>query len=56
MQAITDFIYDLARKEATLGGKGKITSLVLQNDEWERVRLFCNLLEVSPALYILFNL
>jgi hypothetical protein len=52
VQAVDKFIYDLGLKESNLEKWHKITTLALHEDEWMRVRLFCNILQVSPFVYI----
>jgi hypothetical protein len=46
-QAIDAFILDLGLKETNTEKRRKITALALDEEEWTRVRLFCNVLQVS---------
>lgn len=52
VQAVDEFIYELGLKESNIEKRRKIDSLALHEDEWTRVRLFCNLLQVSLVIYI----
>jgi hypothetical protein len=52
--AINEFIVELGANETNPGKRLKITALRLHDDEWTRVRLFCNLLQVR-ALHIYFT-
>ena len=52
VQAVDEFIYELGLKESNIEKRRKIDSLALHEDEWTRVRLFCNLLQVSSVIYI----
>jgi hypothetical protein len=44
---VDEFIYKLGCKETNAEKRRKLTSLALNEDEWMRVRLFCNILQVS---------
>ena len=52
VQAVDEFIYELGLKESNIEKRCKIDSLALHEDEWMRVRLFCNLLQVSSVIHI----
>jgi hypothetical protein len=52
VQAVDEFVYELGYKETNLEKRRKIATLTLNEGEWTRVRLFCNLLQVSPLRYI----
>ena len=52
VQAVDEFIYELGLKESNIEKRRKIDSLALHEDEWMRVRLFCNLLQVSLVIHI----
>ena len=41
------YIYELGAREENLSKRKKIDALRLSPEEWERVRLFCDLLGVS---------
>ena len=49
-QAIDDFIFELGQKESNAKKCRKINALSMDNEEWMRVRLFCNILQVSIML------
>ena len=49
-QAINDFIFELGRKESNAEKRCKINALSMGDEEWMRVRLFCNILQVSTML------
>ena len=55
MQYINTFIYELGLKEPNLDKRKKIGELELWNNEWERVKLFLDLLAVSIALHLAFE-
>jgi hypothetical protein len=55
VQAVDEFIYELSYKENNLKKRHKIAVLTLNEGEWMRVHLFCNILQVSP-LFNTFNL
>ena len=41
------YIYELGEKEENLVKRKKIDALQLSSEEWEHVRMFCDLLGVS---------
>jgi hypothetical protein len=43
---VNDFVYELGLKETQSEKRRKIADLTLHEDEWDRVRLVCNLLGV----------
>ena len=45
-QSVNEFIYGLGLKEATADQRRKTSALVLSEEEWTRVHLFCNILQV----------
>ena len=50
-QAIDEFVLELGLKENNSEKRRKITALALSNEEWTRVRLFCNILQVRLLLF-----
>lgn len=61
-QAINQFVYELGLREKNLEKRRKLDHLVLTDEEWTRVGLFCNLLGVSKLficrgcfIYYLFS-
>ena len=50
-QFLDTFVYELGVREENLRKRKKIDSLKLSEEEWIRVRLFCNLLSVRHSLY-----
>jgi hypothetical protein len=46
-QAVDEFVLGLGAKETNPDKRRKMAALVLHEEEWTRVRLFCNLLHVS---------
>ena len=46
-QFVDDFVYELSMRETNAEKCRKIGDLTLTDDEWNRVRLFCNLLQVQ---------
>ena len=46
LQCCDEFVYALRRKETSAEKRRKIGDLALSEEEWNRVRLFCNLLQV----------
>jgi hypothetical protein len=52
LQAVDEFVLDLGLKELTSEKRCKITSLALNDTEWIRVRLFCNILQVKLPLHL----
>ena len=55
VQAVDEFVFELAYKENNAEKRQKITALRLNEGEWTCVRLFCNILQVSQ-LFDIFNL
>jgi hypothetical protein len=55
MQYINTFIYEMGLKEPNLDKRKKIGELELRNNEWERVKLFLDLLAVSIILCLAFE-
>lgn len=53
MQAVDEFILELGLKESNAEKRRKITALALHEDEWTRVRLFCNILQVRFVVIII---
>ena len=51
-QAINEFVLELGLKENSSEKRQKMASLALNTDEWTRVRLFCNILEVSITTWL----
>jgi hypothetical protein len=49
---VDTFVYELGKKEINLTKRAKIDALKLEPDEWERVKLFVNLLAVCPLIVI----
>lgn len=47
LQFLDEFVYELSRKETNAEKRRKLGDLTLTEEEWDRVRLFCNLLQVS---------
>jgi len=55
---VNDFVYELGLKETNMEKRRKIADLTLSEEEWDHVRLFCNLLAVcvtSLSISILTN-
>jgi len=48
-QDVDDFIFELSMRETNAEKRRKIGDLTLTGDEWDRVRLFCNLLQVRST-------
>jgi hypothetical protein len=46
IQLVDKFIFDLACKDVNAEKRRKISLLALEEEEWMRVHLFCNLLQV----------
>ena len=44
-QYVDDFVYELSMRETNAEKHRKIGDLTLTNNEWDRIRLFCNLLQ-----------
>ena len=55
VQAVDEFVFELAYKENNPEKREKINTLRLNEGEWTRVHLFCNILQVSQRFNI-FNL
>ena len=55
-EAVDEFVLELGLKESSSEKRRKITSLALNSEEWTRVRLFCNILQVQPphALIVMY--
>ena len=49
-QSVDEFILGLGIKEANADKRRKISALVLSEEEWTQVRLFCNILQVHSTL------
>ena len=49
-QSVDEFILGLGIKEVNADKQRKISALVLSEEEWTRVRLFCNILQVRSTL------
>ena len=49
-KAIEDFIFELGQKESNTEKCCKITALSMDDEEWMRVHLFCNILQVRTIL------
>ena len=52
-QAVNEFILSIGAKETTADKRRKTSDLVLDEEEWTRVRLFCNILQVRVQLVYL---
>ena len=50
LQAVDEFVLSLARKEPNAEKRRKLSALSLHDDEWTRVRLFCNILQVCDLM------
>lgn len=46
LQCCDEFVFALRRKETSAEKRRKLGDLALSEEEWNRVRLFCNLLQV----------
>jgi len=46
LKFVDEFVFELRRKETNTEKRRKIGDLALTEEEWDRVRLFCNLLQV----------
>ena len=51
-EAVDEFVLELGLKESSTEKRRKITSLALNSEEWTRVRLFCNILQVRTTTCI----
>ena len=49
-QQVDEFIYGLGLKEGHVDKWRKISALVLSEEEWTRIHLFCNVLQVCDLL------
>lgn len=52
LQCCDEFVYALRRKETNTEKRCKLGDLALSEEEWNRVRLFCNLLQVFIFLCV----
>jgi len=52
-QVVNEFIIKVGLKEVNSEKHSRVTDLALSEEEWERVRLFCNLLQV--CINIIFS-
>jgi len=52
-QAIEDFIRKLRQKELSADKRRKLSQLELTEEEWTRIRLFCNVLQVCYVLFLI---
>jgi hypothetical protein len=52
---VDDFVLELGKLEKNSAKRKKILALELNDDEWKRVGLFCDLLSVSYFLYALYE-
>jgi len=50
LQAVDEFVYELRLKEANTEKRHKLAALALDEEEWTRVRLFCNILQVRTVV------
>ena len=48
-EAVDEFVLWLGLKETSTEKRRKVTSLALNSEEWTRVRLFCNILQVRTT-------
>ena len=46
LQFVDQFVLELRRREKNTEKRRKLADLALTEEEWDRVRLFCNLLQV----------
>ncbi len=51
-QAVNEFIIKVGLKESNSEKRSRFTDLALSEEEWERVRLFCNLLQVCTRVIL----
>lgn len=56
-QAVDEFILGLGMKETNADKRRKIAALTLHEEEWTRVRLFCNILQVRHSfdIHLVYN-
>ena len=52
LQFVDEFVFELRRKETNTEKRRKLGDLALTEEEWDRVRLFCNLLQVFECLFV----
>lgn len=52
LKFVDTFIYELGKKEMNLTKRAKIDALKLESDEWDRIKLFVNLLAVCFFIII----
>ena len=52
VQAVDEFVFELAYKENNPEKREKINTLRLNEGEWTRIRLFCNILQVSQRFSV----
>jgi hypothetical protein len=50
-QIINTFVYEIGRDEKDLGKREKIDNLRLDDEEWDELKLFNDLLAVSLTLF-----
>jgi len=55
-QDVDDFVFELSMRETNAEKRRKIGDLTLTDDEWDRVRLFCNLLQVCSTINFVLSL
>ena len=49
LQAVDEFVFQLAAKETAAEKQNKISALNLHDKEWTQVRLFCNILQMRDS-------
>jgi len=54
-QIINTFVYEIGRDENDLGKREKIDNLRLDAEEWDELKLFNDLLAVSPTSFLSHN-
>ena len=50
LQAVDKFVRDLRIRESNNEKRRKLTALTIDEEEWTRVRLFCNILQVRAVV------
>ena len=55
LKAVDKLIMGVGLKETNADKCRKLSALVLHAEEWTQVRLFCNLLQVSPTYIIQYS-
>jgi hypothetical protein len=55
LKNVDDFVLEMGKLEKNSAKRKKILALELNDDEWKRVGLFCDLLSVSYFLYALYE-